>query len=182
MKAKNVIKIVLLFVLAISFNTANAQHIKHHKAKRNDPHYRYAKMPHWGYAYKAVPKGSYIYPYAGVRYNYYNGVYYKPVGKTYVIASPPIGMKVRSIPTGHVHFVLNGRTYFYYYGTFYVKSVSDSEYIAIEPPVGARVNALPDGYQKVSIDGKTYYEFEGTYYKAIIDNQGEIGYEVVGKK
>ena len=180
MKTKNILKVALLVIFVVVFNSVEAQH-KHHNSSHHKPHYRYSDLPHWGHAYKAVPKGFYVYPYHGVKYHYYNGIYYKPVGTKYVIVRPPAGIRVRTLPTSTVHFVINGRNYFYYYGTYYVKSTND-EFISVAPPVGAQVDALPDGYRKVIIDDQVYYEFEGTYYKAFMYNDGEVWYEVVGQK
>lgn len=86
------------------------------------------------------------------------------------------------MPPEHVRVIVNGRIFYYYYGTYYVKAPTNNEYITVAPPVGARVDALPDGYNKVYIEDKTYYEFESTYYKAVIDQYGEVWYEVVGEK
>ena len=181
MSTKVISKVLLAFLLIFSFSSVNAQHHKHHNEKKHPPNYRYSNLPHWGHSYKVVPHGYYVYPYRGVRYHYYNGVYYKPVGNKYVIVNPPVGIRVKTLPAGNVRFVVRGRTYFYYYGTFYVRSVNTNEYVAIAPPIGARVDALPDDYRKVIIDNMTYYEFDGTYYKAIVDNYGEVWYEVVGE-
>lgn len=182
MKTESIIKVLSIGLLVLFFKTVNAQHNHHHhKHAQYNPHYRYAKLPHWGYTYRAVPRGTFIYPHAGVQYCYYNGIYYKPVGNKYVVIQAPLGIRLRTLPPGNIHFVINGRNYFYYYGTFYLKSISNNEYITVAPPIGARVDALPDGYKKIIIDDKTYYKFEGVYYKAIAGQNGEVWYEVVGK-
>lgn len=179
MKTTHILKIFVLVLLSFTLTTLQAQKRDKHHNGRNEPNYRYRDLPHWGYKYKTIPKGTFIFPYSGVNYHYHAGVYYRPHGNTYVVVRAPLGVRVRTLPAGNVHFLIGGRRYFYYYGTYYVKSVDDSEYITVEPPVGAVVDALPDGYKKVTIENNTYYEFEGTYYKAFIDEKGEVLYEVV---
>jgi len=49
----------------------------------------------------------------------------------------------------------------------------------VSPPVGAVVESLPDGYETVNIDGETYYEVDGAQYKPVVQENGEIWYEVI---
>ena len=180
MKSNFLIKVILFLILSFSLTCVNAQRHKHHNIpKHHYPHYKYKKMPNWGYSYKVAPRNAYIVPHSGARYHYHSGIFYKQYGPKYVIVRAPIGVRVRTLPAGNIRFVNRGRTFFYYYGTFYVRSVDNNEYITVAPPLGARIDALPNGYIKVIIDERTYYEFEGTLYKAVVDNYGEVWYEVV---
>jgi len=178
MKTKNALKLLLVILLNLFVLNSFAQR-HHHKPRHHSPHHKYSKLPHWGHSYKVAPRGALVFPYSGVKYHYHGGIFYKPVGARYVIARPPVGLRVRTLPEKHVVVVVEGRRYFYYYGTYYVRT-NGNEYTTVAPPVGARVDALPDGYKKVVINGLTYYEFEGTYYEAYIDDSGEVWYEVVG--
>ena len=179
MNSKIILKIVLVGLFIISYNSLNAQR-RHHHTNRYKPHTKYTKLPHWGHSYKVVPKRAFVFSHKGIRYRYHKGIYYKPFGAKHVIVKAPIGYRIKTLPVGHVRIILRGRTYFYYYGTYYERS-DNNEFLTIEPPVGAKVDALPDGYEKVRIDNEIYYEFEGTYYKAIIDEKGEVWYELVEK-
>jgi len=191
MKAKNLIKIIFISILCISFTSVNAQHRDNKKAhrqqnakkvQRHSPHYRYAKLPCWGYSYKTAPKNAFIINHSGKKYHYHSGIYYKHVGANYVIVKAPLGVRVRTLPKEKFRFVLNGRKYFYYYGTFYIKSDDNNDYVTVDPPKGARIDALPEGYSTIEINGEELYEFEGIYYKAVPDEENEELYEVVGKK
>lgn len=190
MNSKNLITIIFISILCVSFLPANAQQHKkekvqrqkHQKSQRHAPHHRYAKLPPWGYSTKVAPKKASVIAHLGVKYHYSSGIFYKHAGANYRIVKVPIGIRVRTLPKGRIRFVLNGRKYFYYYGTYYVKSDDNSEYVTVAPPKGAKVDALPDGYKNVNIDGEEYYEFEGTYYKAIANENGDEWYEVVGEK
>lgn len=180
MKSKPLIyKVTLIISLAIISNCVIAQPHNHLKQKHHS-HHHYKSLPHWGNSFNAVPRSAYLISRSGVRYHYNRGIFYKPMGTKYVIARAPLGARIGALPKGHIYFVLNGRTFYYYYGTFYVRSGYDDQYVTVAPPVGAQVDELPDGYKKVFIDNNLYYEFEGVYYKAFINEYGEVWYEVVG--
>lgn len=49
----------------------------------------------------------------------------------------------------------------------------------VSPPVGAIVESIPDGYQTVVIDGETYYTVDGAQYKPVVQDNGEVWYEVI---
>lgn len=181
MNTKFIIRILLISTLCMSFMNTYAQRHHHKKGHKHNPHYRYANLPRWGKAYKVAPKGALLFNHAGIKFHYHSGIFYKTAGSSYIIVKAPIGIRVKTLPDAKIKFVLNGRKYFYYYGTFYVRADDDSDFITVEPPVGARVDALPDGYKEVEIKGEEYFEFEGTYYKAITKDDEEW-YEVVSLK
>jgi len=173
----------------VSFSSVNAQRNKHKqvqqqkhkKEKRHNPHYRYAKLPRWGYSTKVAPKDAFLITHSGKKYHYHSGIYYKRVGVNYKITKAPIGIRVRALPKERIRCNIKGKKYFYYYGTFYTKTGGADEYITVDPPKGANVDALPEGYKDVTIDGKEYYEFEGILYKPVISENNEELFEVIGK-
>jgi hypothetical protein len=67
--------------------------------------------------------------------------------------------------------------YYYYNGTYYDQR--DNYYTVVSPPVGAVVESIPDGYKTLIIDGETYYTVDGAQYKPVIQENGEIWYEVI---
>ena len=189
MKPQKFIKFIFISMLCISFTSVNAQvnkhrkvqKQKHQKIQKHKPHYRYAKLPRWGYSTKVAPKNALLIVNKGTKYHYHSGFFYKHIGSKYKIVKAPIGIRVRTLPKGRIHFVHGTRKYFYYYGTYYVKSDYDVDYIIVSPPKGAKVNALPDAYKEVEIDGNEYFEFEGVFYKEVEENN-EVLYEVVDTK
>jgi len=189
MKLRFFIKILFISILCLSFTSVNAQRNKHKQAQqqkhkkeqRHNPHYLYAKLPRWGYLTKAAPKNALIITHKATKYHYHSGIFYKPVGKSYVIVKAPVGIRIRILPKERIKCNVKGKKYFYYYGTFYTKTDGDDEYLTVDPPKGANVDALPEGYKGVVIDGNEYYKFEGIYYKPLIGENEETFYEVVGK-
>lgn len=176
--------VVLIIVLAISASTADAQYktVKKHKHHKHSPCYKYSKLPRWGHAARVVPSKSVLIKHSRANFHFHNGVYYKKRGNKYIVVAAPVGVKIATLPKAKIRMIINGKKYFYYYGTFYEKLESDNKYIVVKPPVGAQVDALPEGYREIEFKGKTIYEFEGTYYEPIIKNTGEEWYKVVKTK
>ena len=67
--------------------------------------------------------------------------------------------------------------YYYYNGTYY--DDYQDNYRVVAPPVGAVVESLPQGYETVVIDGETYYKVDNVQYKPVVQDNGEIWYEVI---
>ncbi|HKI44676.1 MAG TPA: DUF6515 family protein [Balneolales bacterium] len=168
------IGLFLLFVFA--FTAVQAQ-------PRNDHHRRYRDVPRYGHRVYAPPRQAAIVRTRGTVLRYHAGLFYRPFGNSFVIVHAPIGTYVRFLPGERFRFFMGNRVYFYYYANFYTYRNYDdpnSGYVVVDPPVGARIDDLPDGYHKVDIDGATYYLLGNVYYKAILDDHGEVWYEVVG--
>ena len=97
---------------------------------------------------------------------------------TYIVSAPPIGIHISILPPNPYPVILSGRSYYYYYGTYY-QAVNNGGYQIVAPPLGARVDALPDGYEVFEIEGVVYYRLDETYYKAFLEPSGYVTYEVV---
>lgn len=69
------------------------------------------------------------------------------------------------------------RPYYYYNGVYYEQRTD--QYEVVSPPVGAIVESLPDGYETIEIDGETYYTVDGAQYKPVVQENGEIWYQVI---
>lgn len=155
------------------------QKVASKKAIKHIPDRKYRDLPNRTRSYRSVPKASRAIRHQNVSYRYYNGIYYKPYGATYRVVRPPLGLRISTLPASHIRVVIDGRIYYYYYGVFYVKSLPTRDYIVVKPPIGARVDALPPGYEKVYLDDITLYEYNGVLYQAVMDEYGEVWFEVV---
>jgi hypothetical protein len=95
------------------------------------------------------------------------------------VVRPARGLRIRTLPMGYRPITIGPRNYYYYYGTYYVKSAND--YVVVNPPVGAVIDALPNGYEVKSVDGNEYYYLDGVYYAEVDANefQDGVGYQVV---
>lgn len=188
--------VILLFVLSLA-ETAQAQRRKrdrahktrvvvvrrpHHAMVVRKAHVRYAGLPRWGTVVTAVPDGAVVIKSRKHPYYFHNGIFYARRTSGFVIARPMPGFRIRVLPVGYRTVVIGPRNYYYYYGTFYVKSGSaPDEYVVADAPEGAVVDALPEGYEVKIVDGKEYYELEGVYYAEVDAPEFEdnIGYEVI---
>jgi|GEM_PF-683300 len=74
------------------------------------------------------PLEDYYYP-----ESYYYGPYYPPTTYSYVVEPAPVGAIVYAIPANCRQVVVNGVTYFEYYGTYYLPVAGGYQVVA--PPV-----------------------------------------------
>ncbi len=161
----------LVFMIGLVAETANAQR---RTVKKEVVIVR-------GKRVKKLTRQHVVVAHRSTNYRYYNGVFYRPAGREFVVVSAPIGIRVRVLPARRIKVRVRGSLFFYFNGTFYRQTEDFKEYEVIAPPIGAIVPSLPEGHEMVIIDGKKYFELDGYYYKeAIIDNS--LKYEVVGKE
>jgi hypothetical protein len=87
---------------------------------RDHHFYRYHDHPRYGYRMHFLPEGYFTVWAGGMRYYYYDGLYYSYVGGDYVLVAPPAGAVVRTIPSDFQPVVINGATYYVNNGTYYL--------------------------------------------------------------
>ena len=143
---------------------------------------RYAALPAYRSRVTVLPTRTRIVPLGGISYRYHNGLYYRPIGTSFELVSAPVGFRLNVLPPGYRRILVGPNPYYYYYGAFYQPLPNNDGYQVIAPPVGAIVYELPNGYDRVVIEGITYYVNDGVYYRADVDEQGNVIYEVVGKR
>lgn len=141
-----------------------------------NPSWRYYDLPRYRSVVRVLPTACVPVYYGGVSYSYYNGIYYRPYRDTYVVAYPPIGLRINILPIDCQIYTFFGRSYHYYNGSYY--RPIGNQYEVVPPPVGALVESIPDGYEQLVIDGETYYIVDGVQYKAVV-YEGEIWFEVI---
>ncbi|NWF66836.1 MAG: hypothetical protein HXX81_05145 [Campylobacterales bacterium] len=140
-------------------------------------------------------------------YIFSDGYFYRPYNGGYVIAQPPIGAIVPSLPYyGYTTMLIGGRKFYYYENIYYVwddyyrgYKVVESPYIEAQLPslptlpepapaqtnseykAGDIVTKLPNGAVAVQIDGKQYYKYGEVYFLPSAQKDG-IVYIVVNVK
>ena len=143
----------------------------------HNPSWRYADKPGRNTVITVVPAGYRVVNYGGLGYRYYKGVFYRPYNNSFMVVAPPIGLFINVMPYGYRRIMVNNYPYYYYNGTYY--QYRNSNYYVVSPPVGAVVESLPPGYQTLTIDGETYYTIDGAQYKPVVEDNGEIWYQVI---
>ncbi len=98
----------------------------------------------------------------------------------YIWVAPPLGIHLKTLPFGHIHFFIGQDPYYYYQGVYYTQDETEEEYEVVEAPLNATVPTLPEESEKVEIDGQTYYECYGTIYQIVRTPDGKA-FQVVGR-
>ena len=134
-------------------------------------------MPRRNSVRNTVPVSYRTINYGGFNYRYNNGIYYRPYNNTFIVTAPPVGIFISFMPFGYRRIYVHDQSYYYYNGSYY--DYRENNYYVVSPPVGAKVESIPDGYETITIDGETYYTVDGAQYKPVVQDNGEIWYEVV---
>ncbi len=104
---------------------------------RHDDHhfYRWHDHPHYGYHMHFLPDGYYQIWVGGVRYFYYDGLYYIREGDEFVLVNPPIGAYVSAIPPDFQPVSVNGRIYYTDNGVYYILTEHHGYKVVPQPVV-----------------------------------------------
>jgi len=142
-----------------------------------NPCWKYNFLPRY---YSVI--NNFYYPYStlywgGLNYRYCSGVFYLPFGAGFRVVPPPLGIYIDILPLGYDIVYGFNSPYYYYNGTYYEDY--NNSYRVIAPPVGAIVESIPDGYETITIDGETYYKVDNVQYKPVVQDNGEIWYQVI---
>ncbi len=116
--------------------------------------------------------------YNGVLLHISKGKFYRKVNSSYILAMPPVGVRVKALPSSRVLFRYANRPYYCYGGVIY-RRIDSGEYEVVAPKIGMVVPELPEvGVAELSIDDRIYYEYDGVMYKAVPTNRG-VQYKVI---
>jgi hypothetical protein len=106
------------WAVGVSVGDSDRRHHDHGEAHH---FYRWHDHPHYGYHMHFLPDGYFTIWAGGVRYYYYDGLYYSYVGDgDYVLVNPPMGAYVSAIPSDFQPVIVNGVTYYVDNGVYYV--------------------------------------------------------------
>lgn len=93
--------------------------------------------PRWqpGYRVEHIPAGRWRVPHGGIDYYYADGYWYRPYGPSYVVVTPPYGVRVRTLPSYAEQLWIGSTLYFLAAGTYYLYEANRQEYVVASPPV-----------------------------------------------
>jgi len=108
--------------------------------EREEQHhfFYYHDHPDYGYHIHYLPDGGYTIWVDGVRYYYYDGLYYIREGFDYVLVSPPVGAYVTAIPSDFQPVSINGRIYYSNNGVYYILTEHHGYKVVPQPVVYAQ--------------------------------------------
>jgi hypothetical protein len=81
-----------------------------------------------------LPQGHRAVFWGKERYHFFNGVWYRPVGRQFLVVTPPIGLIVPFLPPFHTTLWVNGLPYYYANEVYYAQSPVG--YTIVNPPKG----------------------------------------------
>ena len=124
-----------------------------------------------------LPRKTQVVRHNGLKYHYDNNRFYRYYGGRYVVVVPRVGLRINTLPVGHVRVAFGNRHYFWFDGIFYINV--GNEYEIVQPEIATIIYELPSSYERVKIDGYTYYEYNDVLYEKV-QVDGIRAYEVVG--
>lgn len=133
-------------------------------------HYHYRHLPKRGAVVTTLNTKALAIRFGGVGYRFHSGVWYRPLGKKWIVTRPSCGIRVRTLPVGHRRVLVGTNVYYYYYGSYYTQQ--NQEYEVVAAPNGAEIGSLPEGYNVVNVNGVEYYELDEIYYMPSLDQEG----------
>jgi hypothetical protein len=149
----------------------------------NHGHY----YPRRGAVVRTLPPGYRPYFYRGNRLYYYDGVWYAPGRRGFVIVRPPIGMYVPVLPRYYNTVWLGGIPYHYADDTFYRWEPATDTYEVVSAPPGAdRPAALPpvvpaepasDSFYAYPQDGQTSEQQAADRYECHGWSKNQTGFD-----
>ncbi len=142
-----------------------------------NPSWQYGYLPRRNSYFYGLPSTYLSINFGGIGYRYWGGVFYRPYNNLFTVIAPPVGIFINVLPVGYRRIYVHDYPYYYYNGTYYDQR--GPNYVVVSPPVGAVVESLPAGYETVVIDGETFYTSDGVQYKPVVQESGEIWYEVI---
>jgi hypothetical protein len=145
---KKIVIVLSLLAIVLSPSVSYARrggddNYEHRSSRYGDYHrsYRYYDHPRFGISINYVSPDYTSVIVRGVRYYYYDGLYYLPSNYGYVLTRPPYGAVVRTIPPDYRPVVINGRMYFVDNGVYYLST--NYGYEVVMPPVYVQVAPQP---------------------------------------
>ena len=141
--AMGIVALVLLASSSLSYadwgvgiNLGGPEHHDDWRGRHDDHHfYRYHEHPHYGLHMHFLPDGCFTVWAGGIRYFYYDGLYYIREGDEYVLVNPPIGAYVNAIPPDFQAMVINGVTYYTDNGVYYILTRYHGYKVVAQPVV-----------------------------------------------
>ncbi|MGY4531704.1 hypothetical protein ACVW0Y_000814 [Pseudomonas sp. TE3786] len=111
--------------------------------------------PRWepGYRVDTIPQGRWRVPHGGIDYYYADGYWYRPYGPSYVVVTPPYGVRVRTLPSYAEQLWIGSSLYFIAAGTYYLYQADRQEYVVTNPPTQVTSN---NGWQGNGYDVVAY--------------------------
>lgn len=102
----------------------------------HDRHY-----PARGQFIEVLPRGHRVVFFGKARFHFFEGVWYRPVGRRFLVVAPPIGLVLPFLPPYYSTIWVGGLPYYYANEVYYIQSPGG--YVVTEPPRGEVIQTPP---------------------------------------
>jgi len=136
---------IVLSLLASFSAAAISQERRDHQQQRNDHPRETPRLdqrsrndrgfPPLGHTAGALPRGRIPIAHGGGRYFFNGGVWFRPIGGSYLVIAPPIGIFAPVLPPSFVTLQIDGTSYYYANGIYYAMR-PEGGYSVVAPPSG----------------------------------------------
>jgi hypothetical protein len=89
-----------------------------------------------GWSVRVMPPRASVVFWSGVNFGFYDGVWYSPGPRGYVVVRPPFGIVVADLPAFRTVVTIGGIAYLYANGVYY-RELPEGGYEVVPPPVAA---------------------------------------------
>ena len=97
--------------------------------------------PARGLYFNRLPGGYRTVAYGHSKYYFHGGVWYRPYGSRFIVATPPFGLVVPFLPLYYTSLWIGGIPYYYANETYYTQTAGG--HMVVEPPKGEATQAPP---------------------------------------
>jgi len=97
-----------------------------------------------GFFLPALPFGCVAITWAGSPWYYGGDCWFRPFGAGFIVAAPPVGILVPSLPPDCTACVAGGVTYYWANGTYYTAATPGPGYVVAAPPPGLPPAGKPE--------------------------------------
>ncbi len=111
----------------------------HYDDRFHHAHY----YPAYGYSIAVLPTGAITVGFAGGRYYFHGGVFYRSAGPAYLVVRAPLGLVVPVLPPAYATVWFGGVPYYYANETYYSATPGGAGYTVVAPPPGAEPTTVP---------------------------------------
>jgi len=112
-----------------------------YRLDRRYNHDRYYPRP--GHSIIKLPPKHYSIHYHDRDYYYHGGIWYRPVGSSFVVIAPPIGIVVPFLPAFYTTIWFGGIPYYYANDVYYVWDPTRDGYVVTNPPPNIDEQTVP---------------------------------------
>ena len=112
-----------------------------HREFRDSRYHHDRSYPARGQFVEVLPPGYRMVGFGRARYYFFDGVWYRPSGRRFLIVAPPIGLVVPFLPPYYSTIMVGGVPYYYANEVYYTQNPGG--YVVVEPPKGEVNHSLP---------------------------------------